>query len=205
MAKHPDPAPISWETERRNLPERPAVLSNLNAETLIARPRRTVVAAALIVAAALGALTSIVGGWMTLDALRAYLVTALPDDITTEYSEESVEQAASVLLALAAASLIVALVVQAMSLSTCIRARSRAARVTFSVASIAVILALGVGLVLREPSAWDFALSATACCLVLLATVLICTPRVTRWLRQSEERRTIVLADAVTGRAGDSE
>ncbi len=205
MTKHSEPAPISWEAERRNLPERPAVSSNLNAETLIARPRRTVVAAILFVVAALAVLASIVNGVLMLETLRTNIVTALPDDITTEYSEESVQQAATVLLAIAAALLAVVLIVQAMSLNTCIRARSRAARVTFSVASIAMILAIGIGLVLREPSTWDVALSATASCLVLLATVLICTPPVTRWLRQSEERRTIVLADAVSERAGSGE
>ncbi|MGO3148366.1 MAG: hypothetical protein ACTIJ6_11915, partial [Leucobacter sp.] len=84
------------------------------------------------------------------------------------------------------------------------RRRSRAARVTFSVTSIATLLAIGVGFVLRDPSTWDLALSATASALVLLATALICTARVTHWLRQSEGRRVIVLADAVSDRPADS-
>ncbi|MGO3148266.1 MAG: hypothetical protein ACTIJ6_11380 [Leucobacter sp.] len=204
MTENTSQAPISWEAERANLPERPVFSSNLNAETLIPRPRRTLIAAAAFVVAALASVATIVSGVLALDELRATIVSALPDDITTEYSDESVQQAATVLLAVAAAILLVALVVQALSLSVCVRRRSRAARVTFSVTSIATLLAIGVGFVLRDPSTWDLALSATASALVLFATALICTARVTRWLRQSEGRRAIVLADAVSARPADS-
>src|SRR5699024_2550174 len=144
MAKNAQHAPISWEAERANLPERPAFSSNLNAETLIARPRRTLVAVLILVLAALAGIAIIVSGVLALEELRANIVSALPEDLTSEYSNESVQQAATVLLGVAAAALVAMLTVQAVSISTCVLRRSRAARATFSVASIATILAIGI-------------------------------------------------------------
>lgn len=207
-AKHSDstePTQISWESERSSKPERPSIAKNLNPEALIERPRRVLVALALFAVAALGAVAIVVRGLLVIEDMRAKIVDALPTDITDDYTTDGVERAATVLLFIAAALIVVLLAAQALTLSTFIRRRSGAARVTFTILGVASIAAIGVWLVIRESTTRSLWIGAAACLFIVLAAALVCTPRVTRWLRQGEERRRIVLADAAAHPEAEAE
>ena len=186
--------PISWEAERLTTPSRPALASSLPEEQLIERPRRIAVAVALVCLAlvAVGAFTAF--AFMRLDEVRAGILEALPSDLADDYAEADLERAATVLLATIAAVLVIVLLAQLFAVRALLVRRSRPARATYIVLTVISLAVIALAVIVRDGDSVDLALGVSAALAVLVTAALITTPRVTRWLRQSEERRTIPLA-----------
>lgn len=186
-------SPISWEAERLTAPSRPALASSVPEEELIERPRRIAVAVTLVCLALVAVGAFIALALMRLDEVRAGILEALPSDLADDYEEADLERAATVLLAAIAVVLVVVLLSQLFAIRALSVRRSRPARATYIVLTVISFAVIALAVIVRDGDTGDLALGTSAALAVILAAALITTPRVTRWLRQSEERRTIPL------------
>lgn len=182
--------PISWQVGRSTVPTRPAFSSSLAPEERIERPKRLRWAVAAYGVGALATLAFTGFGALILDDVRSAITTALPDDLSTEYSAESIERAATALIAAVGAILVLLLIFQGLSLRAFLSRRSTTGRTVYCVTAICMmpVLVLGVMLAAYETSVASAAVTAIA---LTASVTLALSSRVTRWLKQSEERRTI--------------
>lgn len=188
----------TWETARTTVPERPELVSNLPEEHRIPRPRRLRFACCLVLAGALCLAVVIALAAADLEALRDALISALPDDVADDYDEPDLERAADALLLVLAGAAVALMAGQLLGLRALLARRSAIARIVFvalsvlavPVALLVLVVAAGDGHEQRPPAVvlvGAFLLASFA------ATVLVCQSPITRWLRQSEERRRIPL------------
>lgn len=189
---------ISWDAERAGAPKRPEFASGLPEEELIDRPRRVVVAVALALVAAAVLLFGVVTAAMGFAELRDGLVEALPDDLREDYEAEDQELAASVMLIVTGALAVLLALLQLLAVRALAGRRSGAARIAFTVFVVLSVPVTLLAFILREGGALEAALTGVALVALVLAVLLVCTPRVSQWLRQSEPHRTIPIAEPGT-------
>lgn len=198
MAEHgreQDPVALpSWDEERVRAPERPAFVSNLPEERFLPRPRRVIVACILVLIATVGVLGATAFAALQIDQIREALIDAMPADVIEDYADDDTALAANVMLGAAGGLLLLASLAQCLSIVTLTLQRRAAARVLFVVFAILGAPISMLSAIVREAGTVDLALIAALALCVLAAVGLVCTPAVTRWVRQREPRRTIPLA-----------
>lgn len=201
MSEHaPDPAaPPSWEEGRVSAPERPALVSNLPEERVLPRPRRVLVACVLVLAAAAGLLGATGFAALQFGEIRDALITTMPADVIEDYADDDTKLAANVMLGATAGLLLVSTLGQCVAIGSLVRRRSAAARVLFTVVAVLGAPLALLSAIVREAGSLDLLVVAVTATSVLVAAGIVCTPAVTRWVRQREPRRTIPLADAAAG------
>lgn len=184
---------LSWDAEKIDAPVRPSYVSSLVDEPFIGRPRRVTVALLLVVGALVAFVAVTVGAAFRFDEIQVGMVQALPDDLTVEYTETDTQKAVYVLVGAAGGLGLLLTLMQLLSVRKVATRRSAGARMLFV---LTVLLFLPVGAVsyaVRNGGVADLVVSTISVALLLAALVLVCTTKVTRWLRQSEPRRSIPL------------
>ena len=182
----------SWDAERAKAPKRPEFASSLRDEELIDRPRLAIVALVFAVLATAVCAAMAIAALADLDGIRESLVAALPDDLRETYEQEDQEAAASVMLGSVGVLGGLLIVVQLAAMWNVVIKRSRGARTGHTVFAA---LLLPVTLLAAALASAELLLAAAAVGCLVIAVVLSWTPRVSRWLRQGDPRRTIPIAD----------
>lgn len=191
-----DPAQSpSWDAARTEAPTRPQLASSLADESLVARPRRLIVAfvATLVAAAAWIAITVLAG--LRLEDITDTLTVTLAAELTEEYEEGDLERAVRVLLGAAAGLGFVLILTQVLSAAACVFRRSLPARISFVVVTVFALPVVLFTPVLYDGDSRDATLSIITIVLTVLAALLFCSPAASRWLRQREDARRGSLSD----------
>ena len=183
----------SWEVAREGAPARPAFETNLPETMFTPRPKRVIVAFVLVALAALTIIVMTGLGALQFDALRDAMIEALPDDITSDYDEADIERAAVVILAAIGALSLIISIGQLLTARALAFRRSVTARVVHIVMLVLSVPAALLALIVREAGMLDMLLTGTALGIFVIAAIMVCTPIVSVWLRQSDEHRTIPL------------
>lgn len=183
----------SWDERDELAPERPQFSSNLPETNLIARPRRAVVAFAFTLIAALCFLTFIFMAASHVDAMRATLIDALPQDLRDDYDAGDIDTAANIMIGVVAAITSLLALIQVAAAHAVARRRRAGGRVAFVIAGILHLAGSVIALGIRDGDTTDFALVVTAAALICVAFLLLISRRVTRWLKQNETPRYVPL------------
>jgi len=153
-----------------------------------------IVACILVLIATVGVLGATAFAALQIDQIREALIDAMPADVIEDYADDDTALAANVMLGAAGGLLLLASLAQCLSIVTLTLQRRAAARVLFVVFAILGAPISMLSAIVREAGTVDLALIAALALCVLAAVGLVCTPAVTRWVRQREPRRTIPLA-----------
>lgn len=188
--------PLSWDEERERAPERPAFVSSLPEERFMPRPRRVLVACIMALIAAVGVLGATALAALQFAEIRDALVEAMPEDVARDYADDDTRLAANVMLGAAGGLLLLSTLGQCLAIRSLTFRRSAAARVLFAVIAVLGAPISLLSAIVREAGSLDLVFVAATTVCVLVAAGLVCTPAVTRWVRQREPRRTIPLAEA---------
>lgn len=181
----PPPAPLSWDSERNTSPGRPPLTAGVSPIELIERPRRTVFAFTLVSLAAAIAITVTVLAAMQVNALRDILTSIIPEDLSEEYAEETIQRAISIILATVGSLGLLLTLIQVLSAVQVLRRKS-GARVLLAIAVVLSIPVAFVSASLRDASAADLVPTLLSLGALSAAVILVLTPRVSTWLRQDE-------------------
>lgn len=186
---------LSWDAVKDQAPERPTFVSSLAEEPLLERPRILHIAAGLVGAAALAFLAITVLAILGLDDLRSTLLSAVPEDLSDEYSDDDIE--ASVTVLLAAFGVLGALLTlsQVLSVRSLVRRQHSGARVFYLVVTVLYVPVAFMGGLLLDADVLDLCLLGLSVLCLVAAGILMCVPAVTAWLRQRDQRRSIPLTD----------
>lgn len=191
--------PLSWDSARPSAPERPSFASNLPDDTLIERPRRVGLSLVLvIVAVATLTLLNVLAAF-NFDIIRDTTIAALPDDLTTDYAESDVRGAVLLLLIVVGGLGLILSLIQLASASILRMRRSSGSRAVLTVATILHLPIVFLAFALRDAGAADAGLTLGSAIVLLAAVTLVLTPKVSQWLRQNEQPRTIPLVTAEPG------
>lgn len=183
----------TWESARTTVPERPAIESNLPEEQRIPRPRAVPIALGLVIVGMLCLAAMIVLSVLGFDGIRDAVVDALPEDIADDYDGSDIERAANIMLIVLYAAGAVLACGQLLSVRTVLVRRSVIARTVFVIFTVLAIPVALLILIVGSGGPYDAPLIGGFLAASLVAAVLLCMPRVTRWSRQTEERRKIPL------------
>ena len=189
---------FSWDTEREGAPERPVIPTNLTDEPLMPRPRRVFVAFWFVLAGGAIFIALTVIAALRLEEILGTLTEAIPDDLTEDYTEDDIERATYVMLAAASALSLLLFLFQLLAASTVLRRRSAGARVFYVVVTLVHIPVTIVSPILRDGHTSDLVLSGIGAACYLIAAVLLCTRRVSTWLRQEEQAMPVPLTEFQT-------
>lgn len=193
---------VSWENARAHKPARPEIPTSLAPEERIDRPRtlRTVTILSALAAALVLVLVGV--GATAFDAIRDGLLAGLPDDATAGYTEEQISRAATLITRGTGVIAVLLTLPPAFALSAMLRRRSSAGRVVFAITGAVLIAGLTFAAALlsgdmpAQQGATTWLLLGVVAALVITAIALSTLPRVSQWLRQTEERRSIQISDA---------
>ncbi|MGO3735020.1 MAG: hypothetical protein ACTJFR_07740 [Canibacter sp.] len=188
---------LSWDVQRTTAPERPELVSTVPDEELIARPSRIWVAFVFVILAVLAfaAVTALAA--LRIEDLRESLVGALPDDLLDDYPEDDTNRAAYVLLGSVGGFGALLTLIHLLSTLSLTFGRSGAARVMLVTTVVIFIPVSVLSTIVREDTTMALLVSAIAGVCLVTAVILVCTPRVTRWLRQSAGERSTPLTSLI--------
>ncbi len=183
----------TWESARATVPERPTIESNLPEEQRIPRPRVVLIALGLVIVGTLCLAAMIVLSVLGFDGIRDAVIDALPEDIADDYDGSDIERAANIMLIVLYSAGAVLACGQLLSVRTVLVRRSVIARTVFVIFTVLAIPVALLMLIVGSGGPYDAPLIGGFLAASLVAAVLLCLPRVTRWSRQTEERRKIPL------------
>lgn len=180
------PPRLSWDSERAEAPSRPRFETSIIPEEKAPRPTRVGYAFVLVILASLTFTTLTAIAAIDFESIRASLSSTLTAELRDDYSAEDRSLAVSILLSATWGAMLLLSLIHILSAQSVMLKRSTAARVVL-VASILIFLPVAtVSASLQGASNLDLAISAVAAAFLCLAAVLVMTPTVTRWLRQSD-------------------
>lgn len=191
---------LSWDAASTGAPDRPTYASTIPEDAYIDRPRRIVAGFVLVILAIVAFVVFAVLAAWRFEEIRDTTIAALPDDLTSDYTDEDLERAVQVLLAAVGVLGLVLALLQLLSANTLMVNRSAAARVTLVVVTVVFLPVAFVALVVAEAGIVDTALVGAAGLCLLTAVALACTPKASRWLRQSAKRRSTPLLASTAAR-----
>lgn len=183
----------SWDAASTGAPHRPALGVNLSEEVHVARPTRIVVGFVLVALAVIGFLAITTSAALRFDGIREATIAALPDDLTHDYTNGELVRAVQVMLAAIGGLGLVLALMQLLSASALMVNRSATGRGVLIVATVLYFPVAFVSIVVMQGNAIETGVSGAIGVCLLAAVVLVCTPRASLWLRQSEKRKPIPL------------
>lgn len=181
---------LSWDAVRTEAPERPSFLPRISEETFVGRPKRTVVAFLFVLLAVLSFIVVTAMAALRWDEIQDVLLNAMPDSLRDDYSDSDAERAVRVLLAAIGGLGLVLTLGQVLSASSLLTRRASSARVVLVVCTVVHLPLSFIAVTVRDGGLLDIVLSSVAAACLVVAVALVCTPVVSHWLRQNEQRRS---------------
>lgn len=190
MTDTPD---LSWDVQSETAPDRPKLESSLPESTPLTRPKRTIAVLVLAILVLMVWIALALLTWLRFEEVQAALIAALPDDLSSDYSDKDIQSATLVLLIGAGALGVALSLILVASARTLMKNRSGAARVVLTVSAVLSVGATILAALISNAKTTELVLHIAHIGLIISTGVIAFTPAVSRWLKQQLRRESVPL------------